>query len=163
MAQAWYEVTVIGIINESQNTRRYFFEFDNLDHFDFKSGQFVKLEIKEGLRGINESGEKQRYEYIWLTPEKRIAKSYAPDGIILGFAIPPTVVRLAHTRYPGQVGFPCSIGLENLEEITHWNRTREQVSELKEDFKKWNPQFVQRRGHGSVKHTAVLPQCRFRL
>ncbi len=49
MAQAWYEVTVIGIINESQNTRRYLFEFDNLDHFDFKSGQFVKLEIKEGL------------------------------------------------------------------------------------------------------------------
>jgi CDP-4-dehydro-6-deoxyglucose reductase len=49
MALPWHTVTLVGIINENGNTRRFFLEFDDLDYFDFKSGQFVKLEIKEGL------------------------------------------------------------------------------------------------------------------
>jgi ferredoxin-NADP reductase len=49
MALPWHEVTVIGMINENGNTRRFFLEFDDMEFFDFQSGQFVNLKLEEGL------------------------------------------------------------------------------------------------------------------
>jgi len=88
MAQEWHDVTVIGIVNESQNTRRYFLEFDNLEHFDFKSGQFVKLQIKEGLvrsYSIASSLKKtKRIELLIVRNENGEATPYLFDHVGLG-------------------------------------------------------------------------------
>jgi hypothetical protein len=77
--------------------------------------QLIELEIEEGMRVIRESKERERYEHVWLTHEKRIAKTYAPRGIILGMEIPRDIENIANFRYYGQIGFPCSIDLRILE------------------------------------------------
>ena len=88
MAHPWHEVTVIGVINEGQNTRRYFLEFDNLEFFDFKSGQFVKLEIKEGLvrsYSIASSLKKtRRIELLIVRNEEGVVTPYLFDQIKIG-------------------------------------------------------------------------------
>lgn len=44
-AQPWRTGTVIKIINETYNTRRFFIKVDELEQFDFKPGQFVTLDL----------------------------------------------------------------------------------------------------------------------
>ena len=105
--------------------------------------QLIELEIQEGMRGIRESRERERYEHVWLTHEKRVAKTYAPKGIILGMEIPKSIEKRANFRYYGQIGFPCSIGLENLKEVTYWDLSNRQLGKLKKDFQEWNPLFVE--------------------
>src|SRR5574343_2023891 len=88
MAQTWHDVTVIGIINESQNTRRLILEFDNLEHFDFKFGQFVKLEVKEGVvRSYSIASSlkgTKRIELLIVKNDKGEATPYLFDHITLG-------------------------------------------------------------------------------
>jgi ferredoxin-NADP reductase len=45
MLQPWQNGTVIKIIQETPNTRRFFIETDNKAPFDFKPGQFVTLDL----------------------------------------------------------------------------------------------------------------------
>ena len=111
------------------------------ENFESLRPQLIELEIKEGMHGINTSSEKDRYEHIWFTHEKRIAKSYAPNGIILGIEIPKSIEEHAYFRFYGQIGFPQSIGLEQLREVILWNTNRAELIKLQERFEKWNPKF----------------------
>ena len=43
--EPWRTGTVIKIIDETYNTKRYFIRVDDLDCFDFKAGQFVTLDL----------------------------------------------------------------------------------------------------------------------
>ncbi|RLA63708.1 MAG: hypothetical protein DRQ89_05955 [Epsilonproteobacteria bacterium] len=45
----WQEVKIIGIIEENINTRRFFFEFTELEQFNFRAGQFIKLKINDDI------------------------------------------------------------------------------------------------------------------
>ena len=44
-AQPWRTGTVIKIVDETYNTRRFFIRVDELEQFDFKPGQFVTLDL----------------------------------------------------------------------------------------------------------------------
>lgn len=44
-AQPWRTGTVIKILDETYNTRRLFIKVEELDQFDFRSGQFVTLDL----------------------------------------------------------------------------------------------------------------------
>lgn len=44
-AQPWRTGTVIDIVDETYNTKRYFIRVDELENFDFKAGQFVTLDL----------------------------------------------------------------------------------------------------------------------
>lgn len=46
----WQTGTVIDIIQESWNTRRFFIRLDNIHRFDFIAGQFVTLDLPIGER-----------------------------------------------------------------------------------------------------------------
>ncbi|MBS1735887.1 MAG: oxidoreductase [Bacteroidetes bacterium] len=43
--QPWRTGTVVKIIDETYNTKRYFIRVDELENFDFKAGQFVTLDL----------------------------------------------------------------------------------------------------------------------
>ena len=43
--EPWRKGTVIRILDETYNTKRYFIKVDELDKFDFKPGQFVTLDL----------------------------------------------------------------------------------------------------------------------
>jgi len=43
--QPWRTGTVIRIVDETYNTRRFFIQVDELESFDFKAGQFVTLDL----------------------------------------------------------------------------------------------------------------------
>ncbi len=43
--EPWRTGTVIRIVDETYNTRRYFIQVDELEQFDFKAGQFVTLDL----------------------------------------------------------------------------------------------------------------------
>ena len=45
MLDQWYSGYVTKIINETHNTRRFWIEVPGRDHFDFKPGQFVTLDL----------------------------------------------------------------------------------------------------------------------
>jgi ferredoxin-NADP reductase len=45
MLDLWYSGYVTKIINETHNTRRFWIEVPGTDHFDFKPGQFVTLDL----------------------------------------------------------------------------------------------------------------------
>jgi len=49
MGGKWHEVRVIGVVEENAMTRRFFFEFTELDQFHFRAGQFVKLKIDDDV------------------------------------------------------------------------------------------------------------------
>lgn len=44
-AEPWRTGTVVRIVEETYNTRRYFIQADDLERFDFKAGQFVTLDL----------------------------------------------------------------------------------------------------------------------
>jgi ferredoxin-NADP reductase len=43
--EPWRNATVIKIVNETFNTRRYWLQVPELESFDFKPGQFVTLDL----------------------------------------------------------------------------------------------------------------------
>ncbi|MEO9211248.1 MAG: FAD-binding oxidoreductase, partial [Ginsengibacter sp.] len=43
--EPWRTGTVIRIVDENYNTKRYFIQVNELDLFDFKAGQFVTLDL----------------------------------------------------------------------------------------------------------------------
>ncbi|MGJ7031300.1 ferredoxin--NADP reductase [Niabella hirudinis] len=45
MPLTWLTGTIVNIIDETYNTRRYFIQVDEADHFDFTAGQFVTLDL----------------------------------------------------------------------------------------------------------------------
>lgn len=45
MSLSWYTGTVIQIIDETYNTKRYFIKVNDAESFDFKAGQFVTLDL----------------------------------------------------------------------------------------------------------------------
>ncbi|MCF3110281.1 oxidoreductase [Niabella sp. CC-SYL272] len=45
MSLTWLTGTVVDIIDETYNTKRYFIRVDATDHFDFTAGQFVTLDL----------------------------------------------------------------------------------------------------------------------
>ncbi len=42
---SWQSGTVIRIVDETYNTRRYFIQFDEVGHFQFRAGQFITLDL----------------------------------------------------------------------------------------------------------------------
>ncbi|MCD2424775.1 FAD-binding oxidoreductase [Niabella pedocola] len=45
MSLTWLTGTVVDIIDETYNTKRYFIQVDASEHFDFTAGQFVTLDL----------------------------------------------------------------------------------------------------------------------
>ena len=45
MLEPWRTGTVIRIMNETYNTKRYFIRVNEMESFDFKAGQFVTLDL----------------------------------------------------------------------------------------------------------------------
>lgn len=45
MSLTWHTGTIVNIIDETYNTKRYFIQVDETDHFDFTAGQFVTLDL----------------------------------------------------------------------------------------------------------------------
>ena len=45
MPKEWVKSEVIKIINETENTKRYWFKIHGIEQFDFKPGQFVTLDL----------------------------------------------------------------------------------------------------------------------
>ena len=43
--EPWRTGTVIQIVDETYNTKRYFIQVNELESFDFKAGQFVTLDL----------------------------------------------------------------------------------------------------------------------
>jgi len=114
------------------------------ENYESLRPRLVELEVQEGLRGLRESPERQRYENVWFTSNQSKAKSYAPGGILLSFQIPQEIwdkAKLIGGKYV--VAFPFAISLDYLKEVIYWDRNRKQLSKLQEDFKKWNPLFLE--------------------
>ncbi len=57
-APVWHQCRVVRIINETPNTRRYFFEIPGITEFHFRPGQFVTLDLP-----IHDSPPKRRRSY----------------------------------------------------------------------------------------------------
>ena len=45
MALEWVEGTLTKIVDETSNTKRFYFEISSLEKFDFIPGQFVTLDL----------------------------------------------------------------------------------------------------------------------
>ena len=92
----WYDSKIIKIEDESPTTRRFWVEVEGIDHFEFKAGQFVTMDLPLGERRrqrwrsysiANAPNGKNVLEFCIVRLEGGVASSYFFNDVKIGTSI----------------------------------------------------------------------------
>ena len=112
------------------------------ENYEALRDKLMQMEVQEVMDStFTDEQDRERYGHVWFTFDTGIARTYG-KAAVLGMKIPKSIEKQAYFRYPGQIGFPCSISLDNLREVCYKNDNPKWIERLKESFGKWNPKFV---------------------